>query len=244
MFCKIFSLVVSVAAVLITLKLLLCIAKKDQEVTGYSLNMTSRLWLLSMISGELVFWCGSGYLDFSNSYHQKTFWKWELLVYIVLGILAGCLLMACLTDCQNCMVYQYVWWLGGVAGAILIVSACRNFCCFQGFCGFPSALLENLLSFLLPKLASVVIFGILQEKLFCRMYGKADCHAFVVCAMAECAIGLGMKGYLIHMLIAIILLAVMQGIKRNVGRNGNLKKGVPFLPYITISFWIVLLIGC
>ena len=211
---KVLGLAVSVATVLITLKLLLCIAKKDQEVTGYSLDVTFRLWLSSFISGELVFWCGS-------RYPQSIFWKWELLVYIVLGILAGCLLMACHTDCQNCMIYQYVWWTGGVAGAILILMTC-----------------------FLPKLLPVLIFGILQEKIFCRMYGKADCHAIAVCAMAECAMGLSMKGYLIHMLLAIILLAVIQGIKRNVGRNGNLKKGVPFLPYITISFWIVLLIGC
>ena len=88
---------------------------------------------------------------------------------------------------------------------------------------------------------SLLLFGLLQEKIFSRMYGRADCHAFLICALTECAMGFRMKEYLLHMLLALFLLVVVQAIRKNIGKNGNLKKAVPFMPYITISFWLVML---
>ena len=108
---------------------------------------------------------------------------------------------------------------------------------------YPASAYPFLIQFavtVLRKLLPLFLFGLLQEKLFSGMYGKADCHAFVVCAIAGSGAGWGMKEYLMHMLLAIMLLAVAQGAKGNVGRNSNLKKGVAFLPYITISFWVLL----
>ena len=233
----------SIIIVIVTLKILLYIAARDKEVTGYSLDITNRLLLLGILSGELVFWCGSRYLtllDFVNDasiFIGERKYFLEFIPYVAMGILAACLLMACVTDCQNCQVYHYVWWVGSTAGSILMmldffvvisVSRCSYAC---------------VVSNMLPQLSSIFIFWLLQEKMFSKMYGKADCHAFVVCAMAECALGLTLKEYLIHMLLAVFLLAVIQGIKRNIGRNGNLKKSVPFLPYITVSFWGLLLVS-
>ena len=84
------------------------------------------------------------------------------------------------------------------------------------------------------------LFILLQEVGFAKLYGRADCHAFVACAMLERALGMGMKEYLTHMLLAYIFLAIVQGAKRNIGRDGNLKKPIPFLPYITVSFWVLI----
>lgn len=136
---------------------------------------------------------------------------------MLLSALAACMLAACVMDLESCMVYNYVWWTGGIAAGILMGSGVKE----------------------IPW--ELILFILLQELFFCRMYGRADCHAFSVCAMVEAAWGMNMQVYLIHMLLAFVLLAVVQGIGRNIGRNGNLKQPVAFLPYITLSFWGVIL---
>ena len=155
--------------------------------------------------------------------------------------MAASLLAACIMDIQSSMVYDYVWWLGGAAGGLLmggmILAWRRNG--VQGYEGI-NAVGERLgmSSAQLELLGSVIIFILVQELLFSKFYGRADCHAFSVCALAEGAVGMGMKEYLVHMLLAFGVLAVVQLLRGNVGRDGNLKNPVPFLPYITITFWI------
>lgn len=136
---------------------------------------------------------------------------------IGLSVLAGALFTACAMDRESCMIYNYVWLSGGLAGIGLI--------------------LGNRVG----KLWELVIFILLQEFFFAGMYGRADCHGFVVCAIAETALGMGMKEFLFHMLIAFSLLAIIQGWRHNIGKNGNLKKTVAFFPYVTGAFWILLL---
>lgn len=87
-----------------------------------------------------------------------------------------------------------------------------------------------------------ICFLFLQRFLFDRFYGRADVYAFCACGLLESVFGIGLLGYLLHMAGAFLLLAVVQGVKRNIGTNGNLKRAVPFLPYIVFSFWIVLLL--
>lgn len=142
-----------------------------------------------------------------------------LLFVTFVSVMAGCLLTACIMDMESCMVYNYVWWVGGLTGMALLYM-CRS-----------------------RGVTELVLFILLQELLFCRMYGRADCHAFVVCAMAETALGMTLKEYLFHMLFAFILLALSQGMAHNIGKNGNLKRPVPFLPYIVVAFWLYLSIA-
>lgn len=195
--------------VISTVKLLLKLAGTDAEENAPCMNQ--RIRLLCILNGALVYlWCDQSYAEGSCFYA------------ILYGVLAGCLLMACITDCKSCTVYNYVWWVGGTICMLLLLFTVGNVHNISG-------------------LASLVLFVLLQEILFSKMYGKADCHAFAVCAAAESAVGFGIKEYLLHMLLAFILLLAVQGHKKNIGRNGNLKKPVPFLPYITISFWMLLL---
>lgn len=42
------------------------------------------------------------------------------------------------------------------------------------------------------------------------------------------------------MVIAFLLLTVVQAFRRNIGRRGSLKRSVAFIPYITVSFWILI----
>lgn len=133
---------------------------------------------------------------------------------------AACLLFACITDLKSREVYNITWWISGAAAAALLLG--------EG---------ERLQPSLLPELG---LFILLQLKLFSKMYGRADCYAFSVCAVAEAAAGLPFGGYLLHMLLSFLLLALVQALRRNIGKNGNLRRPVAFLPYITLAFWALL----
>ena len=136
------------------------------------------------------------------------------------AVIALCLLFACITDCITCQVYNFTWWISGAAAALLLGTR------------------KNGIS--LVCLGELGFFILLQLRLFSRLYGRADCYAFSVCAIAEAAAGLELAGFLVHMLGAFCLLALVQGMRRNIGKRGNLKRPVPFLPYITLAFWALL----
>lgn len=135
-------------------------------------------------------------------------------------VLVASLLFACVTDCKSCEVYNFTWWMGGAA-ALLLLAGDRN-----------NISASNLLQLL--------FFIALQLLFFSKMYGKADCYAFSVCAVAETVLGMQLVEYLFHMLLAFAFLALVQGGRHNIARNGNLKCPVPFLPYITLAFWTLL----
>lgn len=80
------------------------------------------------------------------------------------------------------------------------------------------------------------VYMAIQLGLFSRLYGKADCYAFCVCAIAEASLGMTLFDYLILTLLAVFLLFPIQLYRRNIAKNGNLKRPVAFLPYITTAF--------
>lgn len=154
---------------------------------------------------------------------------WEALIGLILGqgefltrlslsLIMGCLLLACITDIAICQVYNFVWWISGALAIVLIIGRRPG----------ASAVWE------------VLLFGVIQMTLFARMYGKADCYAFCVCAAAEAELGFRLSGFLFHMLVSFLLLAAVQTVRRNIGPGGQLKRPVPFLPYITAGFYLML----
>jgi hypothetical protein len=143
----------------------------------------------------------------------------------LLAMLAGILLFACITDGLRCQVFRFVWWLSAVASGLLYIV-------HAGGSGDDHVIWTFWVEFL--------IYSLLQELFFSRFYGRADCHAFVLCALVGSLYGMTMREYLIHMLVSFGLLAIVQGLRRNISRKGNLKQPVAFLPYITIAFWIIL----
>ncbi len=148
----------------------------------------------------------------------------------VMCVMAGCLLFACMTDVQSCEVYEFTWWIGDIAGLVLL---CGQMSADVG----EGALQEDSLW---RQAVQLLCYILLQELVFGRAYGRADCHAFVLCAMAGSALGLSMTDYLLHMLLAFGGLAVVQAFRGNIARDGNLRQPVAFLPYITFSFWVLL----
>lgn len=142
---------------------------------------------------------------------------------VMLAILLGCLLLACITDLAICQVHNFVWWIGGAAVGLLLWAEL----------GLASAAAGSIL-------LELLVFCVIQMVLFGRLYGRADCYAYCVCAGAEAALGYNMAGFLTHMFLAFLLLAVVQALKRNISSSGRLKKPVPFLPYITAAFYLLL----
>lgn len=82
----------------------------------------------------------------------------------------------------------------------------------------------------------LTVYMALQFGVFARMYGRADCYAFCVCAIAEASLGMDFSDYLVLMLLALCLLFPVQLLRGNIAKNGNLKQPVAFLPYISAAF--------
>lgn len=136
---------------------------------------------------------------------------------ILCSLLAGGLLAAACMDAVHSYVYNYVWWWCLPWACLLALSEGWNIRTWIAAAGFTA----------------------LQQLVFGHMYGRADCHAFSVCALAECTGDTGILWPLCHMLLAVILLTVVQLFHGNVTRDGRLRVPQPFIPYITVSFWMV-----
>ncbi len=140
--------------------------------------------------------------------------RWGALGQVSCGVLASYLLTASITDLQTYEVYDFLPVVTALVGTGVV---------FMDFRG--------------SSVLSLLIFVCLQCFIFMGMYGKADVYAFMVCAMFESRFGLGLMTYLMHMGAAFLLLGVIQGIRGNVSRRGNLKRSVAFLPYISLTVW-------
>lgn len=151
----------------------------------------------------------------------------ELFLWSLIG---GCLLLADITDVAVRRVYNFVWWVALAAGGTLFGMSVAE----RMADGIPA---RNELCILIQ----LMLFFLLQFGVFGRTYGKADCYAFCVCAVAMASRGMTMAGYLMHMILAYLFLILVQMRKGNISRRGCLKNPVPFLPYISISFWMTIL---
>ena len=138
----------------------------------------------------------------------------RIMAYIMLS---GGLLMASWMDRKECLVYNYVWWWCMPWACLLALSEGWDIRTWIAAAGFAA----------------------LQQLVFGHMYGRADCYAFSVCALAECTGDTGILWPLCHMLLAVILLTVVQLFHGNVTLDGRLRVPQPFIPYITVSFWMV-----
>ncbi len=142
---------------------------------------------------------------------------------VLWGLLWCSLLYGCITDLKSQRVYNFTWWFGGLAAGGLLWGSLSA--------GSPPAVLCHLAAYMA-----------LQLGLFSHMYGRADCYAFCVCAIAEASFGMGFPDYLALMLLALLLLFPVQLVKRNIARDGNLRTPVAFLPYISAAFMLHILV--
>lgn len=148
----------------------------------------------------------------------------EIFPRLLLSVVIGCLLLACMTDVVIYRVHNFVWWAAGLAAVILFF--CRRRESFRLFGN---------------EVSGILIFCALQIFLFGKMYGRADCYAFCVCAAAEAGLGMGLTEFLTHMYFSFLLLAAVQVFRKNISLKGHLKKPVAFLPYITAGFYLIII---
>lgn len=146
------------------------------------------------------------------------FVKFAALFVFYLALAKGVIM-----DLQYKKVRRYVWWIALLAGVVLHLA--------NAVWG-----MEKVGIFL-----ELIVFAVFQYALFSRLYGLADCHAFVCCSVVLGAYGGRMTEYLLHMLFAMCLLAGVQLGRKNVNRQGNLVQPVAFVPYIAVGFYLTLL---
>ncbi|MBO7531080.1 MAG: hypothetical protein J6T50_04670 [Lachnospiraceae bacterium] len=87
-----------------------------------------------------------------------------------------------------------------------------------------------------------LIAVVIQEYIMCRTYGRADSHAFSCCAVFMVLSGKGLEGHILHMILALAMLSAVQILRGNIARGFKLKRPVPFIPYIALSFMISVII--
>lgn len=153
---------------------------------------------------------------------MASLFRFGLWQSVAMGIVLGALLFACITDCAQCQVYRFTWWIAGSVSIVwLIVVISRK---------------EQI------HWWELILFCMLQELGFAKLYGKADCHAFCTCATVYTALGRGIWWYVLHMTLSFLLLSYIQWRNGNIAHDGNLKKPVPYMPYIVLLF-VLLCIG-
>lgn len=142
---------------------------------------------------------------------------WHWYGQLACGVLAAYLLVASIQDVQSREVYDFLHLMALPAGLVFVWTEVSW-----------------------DKLISLAVFAVVQFGIFMRMYGAGDGLAFLVCAVFESRFGAGMLTYLLHMSAAYVLLGVVQGIRGNLNRQGNLREPVAFIPYIAVTTWIFL----
>ena len=142
---------------------------------------------------------------------------WEWYGQLACGVLAAYLLVAAIQDDQTYEVYDFLHILAVPTGVIFIVDSASR-----------------------QKLLSLAIYAAVQIGIFMRMYGAGDGLVFLVCAIYESRFGKGLSTYLLHMATVFAVLLVVQGVRRNISKKGNLKKPVALVPYIAATVWFFL----
>jgi len=169
--------------------------------------------------------------------------------WVLLGRFVICLIRATVEDLRFKKVHRRIWWDAGIAGGGMIALGILSFRWKEKglIIGCPGAHWLEILPYGISTgkygemILDLVCFGLLQRFLFARMYGRADAYAFSMCSLVWASFGGGLREDLIHMLVSVILLGLVQAIKRNVASSGNLKKPVAFVPYISAGFLVCLL---
>lgn len=187
------------------------------------------LWIIAMWDGPLRLkgrswlWIVTGAAAEAGCIAKLCMERYSVGEGLIWGVLGGSLLLACVTDRLIGQVYNFTWWFFLAAIALLWCFGRGPLQGSNSDCGI---------------LGWVMVYLGLQLLLAGRVYGRADSYAFCACALAQTLLGIPAAGFLAHMSIAYVLLFVIQLARRNIDRRGNLRKPVPFLPYITAAFWV------
>lgn len=129
-----------------------------------------------------------------------------------------CVVSAVVSDLRTQKVYRFIWWIA------------------KG-CALVSLLLCNVS---IEKLFECIMFILIQEILFRKLYGASDVQAFEAFSMLLCSKGYGIRYDLYHMYLSFLLLTLVQLFRRNINSKGNLHNQVAFIPYISMGYYILI----
>ena len=118
-------------------------------------------------------------------------------------------------------VYDWIWILGLIGIGGLLIFHRNNI--FQ-------------LSYCARELPPLVLFCLMQCFLCRFSYGRADAYGCMETAAYFFVTGKGIAAVAGCQLLVFLLLIVVQVVKGNIGRNGQLRQPVPYIPYLTTVF--------
>ena len=161
-----------------------------------------------------------------------------LIAYSI--ITCGCLIAASVSDIRSHKVADLVWYVmafntliflicGGMASALGAVAETGS---ATGTVAAAGPVAEAGAGLLLEAL--LIIF--IQERVMSRYYGRADSHAFSCCALYQAVTGCCLEAHIMHMAVSLVLLTAIQAAFGNIEHGLRLKRPVPFIPYITLTF--------
>lgn len=166
----------------------------------------------------------------------------------------GCLLLLLTGVCGGsivCLVEKGNW-LGMAGGALMLIylllCSVTDLCMQQVYDVVQLCVCGGLAIMLLCRDISpsfgveLIIFAFVQAIVFRRMYGEGDVMGFLICALS--LMEEGILVWVLHMGITYILLGLVQGVKGNVGRDGNLRVPVPLFPYMSCAYGLVFCCRC
>ncbi len=162
---------------------------------------------------SLVILCLLGTCLLPASVYKRPFWE-QGGYMIMLIYLTSCAVM----DMQIQKVYDFLHYIGLISVGVLAIKAQPDFAI-----GWE-----------------LILFALIQWLIFSGMYGDADVAMYMVCAAFLATEGKGLEEYLLHMLVTFALLGIVQGVKGNISRQGNLKRPVALIPYIVIGFLVII----
>lgn len=145
-------------------------------------------------------------------------WEEEPVARVCLLVLAVYLVVCSVMDSMLCMVNDFMQYIGIAGGGALLLYQMPR-----------------------PEIGiSLLLFALIQYGLFRKMYGSGDVMGFLICALYLAARSKDIEGYLFHMAACYLLLAVVQGVKGNITKKGQLASPVPLYPYISTSFLLII----
>lgn len=204
---------------------------------NYIPDLGSFIWFLGLLGGSALILYGLPHIDQEWKLCDRE-WFWMLwLVACLAGSVgfwglvayAGPLYKACLLNLAIYLVVCFVM--------DSMLCKVNNFMQYFGILGGIICALYNQPE---PEVGfSLIFFALIQYVVFLKMYGGADGMSFLICALYLAGMGKGIESYLFHMLLCYVLLAVVQAIQGNITKEGKLVEPVPLLPYISLSFLIM-----
>jgi len=157
----------------------------------------------------------TGYLFCSALFEKGT----GIAVGVAASVFWGSIAAAAYSDWQIKYAYDFMNWIAVLAAIITLLLAKQS----------------NTRDIII-----VAVFFLLQVTVCRLFYGAADCIVCSAVAIYLTAFGRRIDVVLLFLLTALILAFIVQLLKGNVNKKGNLKEVIPLIPYMVVALLIIM----